>query len=44
MIVQAMSDSWGVEARSEGKNVWFALLRAPAGALAGGGLACGAGQ
>ncbi len=44
MIVQAMSDSWGVESRSGGKNVWFTLLRAPAGALASGGLAFGAGQ
>jgi len=44
MIVQAMSDSWGVEPRSDGKNVWFTLLRAPAGALAGDGVACGASQ
>lgn len=44
MIVQAMSDSWGVEPRGDGKNVWFTLLRAPAGALAGDGLACGTGQ
>jgi anti-sigma regulatory factor (Ser/Thr protein kinase) len=43
LIVQAMSANWGVEPRSEGKNVWFTLLRSPEGALTGGGLACGAG-
>ena len=44
MIVQAMSHSWGVESRSDGKNVWFALQRSPAAALAGDGVSSGAGQ
>jgi anti-sigma regulatory factor (Ser/Thr protein kinase) len=40
MIVEAMSESWGVEHRGDGKTVWFTLARAPDGALAGGSVSC----
>jgi anti-sigma regulatory factor (Ser/Thr protein kinase) len=43
LIVQAMSDRWGVEPAAEGKVVWFTLARAPGGALAQGSVASGAG-
>jgi anti-sigma regulatory factor (Ser/Thr protein kinase) len=43
MIVEAMSESWGVEHGSDGKTVWFTLTRAPVQALAGGSVSCGAG-
>jgi len=35
MIVQAMSNSWGVEPAGEGKTVWFTLARPAVGALRG---------
>ena len=35
MIVEAMSDSWGVEPASEGKTVWFTLARPAVAALRG---------
>jgi anti-sigma regulatory factor (Ser/Thr protein kinase) len=40
MIVEAMSESWGVERADGGKTVWFTLARAPAGALAPGSVSC----
>ena len=40
MIVEAMSDSWGVEHGRDGKTVWFTIARAPAGALAPGSVSC----
>ena len=43
MIVEAMSDSWGVEPGEEGKTVWFTLARPPATALARGAVCWGAG-
>jgi anti-sigma regulatory factor (Ser/Thr protein kinase) len=43
MIVQAMSDSWGVEAASAGKKVWFKLARSDSAAAARGTLAYRAG-
>jgi anti-sigma regulatory factor (Ser/Thr protein kinase) len=43
MIVQAMSQSWGVEHAGEGKKVWFTLPRSGDRAIAGGAVSCGAG-
>ena len=43
LIVEAMSDSWGVEPGAAGKKVWFTLPRSDAAALSGGTLTCGAG-
>ena len=43
MIVQAMSDDWGVEPGSHGKKVWFTLARSDAGSARRGALAYGAG-
>jgi anti-sigma regulatory factor (Ser/Thr protein kinase) len=43
LIVQAMSDSWGVDSGGEGKKVWFTLPRSRGAALAGGTLASGTG-
>lgn len=40
MIVEAMSESWGVEHGGGGKTVWFTLARTPAGALAPGSVSC----
>ncbi len=43
MIVEALSESWGVEPGGDGKTVWFTLARSPAGALAGGSVSGAAG-
>ncbi|HEY7836654.1 MAG TPA: ATP-binding protein [Solirubrobacteraceae bacterium] len=43
MIVEALSESWGVEPGGDGKIVWFTLARSPAGALAGGSVSGAAG-
>lgn len=40
MIVQALSESWGVERGDGGKTVWFTLARARAGALSPGSVSC----